>query len=907
MKIMKRPDMGSRSGGWVQVGLAILSGVLASIAGNMLAKKQKSPVQDDKPTTLSTRGSFVNWFIGIREVGPVITWAGDREVRKEKVSGGKGIGSSPEQDVFYEAGWHVLGVGPGNCLHKILDNGKVIFNGPISMDSHPSGSTIDLGSESFTIYWGEVDQPINSFLGDPSRVSVSSRWPFAMYIQWNKKRLGTSPNWPVLTYIVERRPSFSTSLLSQSSAWYDAVLTLDGPTIDVSGFVSNADPDVGFIEVLQDQTNVFKPKATIALLGNGLPDGDYEIRRSEVFEIVSGPFSISIVTRIYFQSGTLGADGAGTMQTYSEDLSAGANIAHIMAELLFAPYPQGLALDPFGPEPWDIQSFEDLGVEAEAAGWRSSVVGTEGESAEAMFAAMLQDHGCMLPIDTLTGMLSLRRIRFPSGTLPNITDDVFSGSLSETEVRLDDSPTDKIIFEFSDRALQFATVTIAIDDDGQGFRLEHQSASKVPLFSTTHFDTASALAELRSPEELSDKSEISLGLSREARNLIPGDPIVVSGYEEVLRVVAVDVDPLSEEVRVSVVPDFYGAPLTDFVNLPGGGQPIIVDPQQDAQFDFVEIPEQLNVGSLAIMVLHVRQNSSILSSAIHLSRDNTTYTLWGTDPFVQTGGVLTSALDASGPSWNATGPEYTEEGPDNGTLTQDLTADPTNFGLGRQLAVVVSSAGKEICFLQRAAVVAAGVRRLDGLLRARYDTRKLDHPVGARVYIFDPAAATAISDPLLEVGEDLYVKSQPSTTAGSVNLDGVVPAGAVLQGKGLVPIRPDQVTLTAPRKNVEAYLTGEGITAAVSLSTSLSINTGAGFQNAGVVIADPSIPGSVVFELLTIGETVVDSKSGSALEQSWTNGELIAALGSETDFKVRVYHIFNSLTSASAQVMVTKL
>jgi hypothetical protein len=209
--------------------------------------------------------------------------------------------------------------------------------------------------------------------------------------------------------------------------------------------------------------------------------------------------------------------------------------------------------------------------------------------------------------------------------------------------------------------------------------------------------------------------------------------------------------------------------------------------------------------------------------------------------------------------------------------------------------------------LERATVVSGTNRRLDGLLRAQYDTRKLSHPVGARVYIFDKDVATVVEDPLLEPNEDPFLKVQPGTTAGAVNLAGVAPVGAALVGKGLVPIKPDRVRVVAPRANVASYLTGEDVTVKAVLSSASSVNTGAGYQNAGTVIGAPTIPGAVNFELLTLGDVVVGSKSGASLEQMWTNAELVAALGSETSFKVRVTHVRDSFTSQPAVVTVTKL
>ncbi len=112
--------------------------------------------------------------------------------------------------------------------------------------------------------------------------------------------------------------------------------------------------------------------------------------------------------------------------------------------------------------------------------------------------------------------------------------------------------------------------------------------------------------------------------------------------------------------------------------------------------------------------------------------------------------------------------------------------------------------------------------------------------------------------------------------------------------------------MVAPRPNVPSCLTGKDVTVKVVLSIALPVDISACSQSAGIVIGAPTALGAVNFELLTLGDVVVDSKSGASLEQTWTNAELVAALGSETSFRVRVTHVRDSFTSLPAVVTVTK-
>jgi hypothetical protein len=900
------PVPGAPQQAWVQLAWLVISIGLSLLAGQMLAKKNDSPIATDKPTTLAIRGSFTPWHVGIRRIGPVFCWAGDREIRKEKGEGGKGGGDAPETDVYYEAGWHVLGIGPMTALHSIIQGGTTIFTGPITSESHPSGTSVDLGLEGvFTIYWGEKTQPINTFLGNANRVTISSRWPHACYVVWNKKRLA-GQSWNILDYVLERRPSYTG--LSLSQGWYEPNKVLTGGTDDVIAVLAHASEDTGYLEVEGDRTARYKPTFDIEATDLGIADGTYEVLRSEIAKTqlgVSPYFSYTTQTRIFIQGGTTGAalGASPTVQAWVDDETDGANIAHMMGELLFADWPLGLQLDPAHPvEQWDLPSLEELGQEAETNLWRGAILGTQGETAEAMLGSMLQDHGTMLPIDSATGKMLFQRIRFPVGVLKAIPEDIYAERFPEIDVVHGEQPVDRLIFAFSDRENFYGDMTIAIDDDGQAGFAEHQRARKVPIVSTTLFATAAALAELRSPEELAPGAQFKLDVSREARDLLPGQAITVEGFDEILRVVEVSIDPLTERVELKVIPDFYGVPLSDFVTGGGGVAPPVVDPAIDEAFTWVEIPEQLLGVSFPatqyVMVPRIRANTSVSFSTIHFSDDDVTYTVQVNDLNVQTGGTLLTALEADGPTFEAQSVDFTELGPDNANAA-DYSADLTSWGLGRQLAIIVSSNGTEVCFLQKTTITGGSTRRLDGLLRARYDTRKLAHPIGAVVYIVDSSAITEIGDALLEPTLDLWVKSQPGTTGGQVNLSAVPQVGALIVGKGQVPIAPDYVHVRAPFKNSPAYETGDNITVGWAVSTGTK-QTGAGGQSSGVVTGIADVPGSVQIEFLTTGNVVKGTYSvdpSLVEEYVYTNSQLLADFGSEQDIHVRCTHIANGYSS----------
>jgi hypothetical protein len=163
--------------------------------------------EDDTPTTLASRGVFINVVCGTRRLGPLFGWAGRRITKEEVVGsvdgggkGGGGGGGEVTQTVYFEDGWHILCMGPASVISDIFENGKSILETPLSIQSAPSGSVIETEVGSFKVFWGIVDQPVDDDLSE--RLGINSRWPYVCSVLWIEKRLGTGPTWPSMEYVV---------------------------------------------------------------------------------------------------------------------------------------------------------------------------------------------------------------------------------------------------------------------------------------------------------------------------------------------------------------------------------------------------------------------------------------------------------------------------------------------------------------------------------------------------------------------------------------------------------------------------------------------------------------------------------------------------------------------------------
>src|SRR5690606_27644871 len=144
---------------------------------------------------------------------------------------------------------------------------------------------------------------------------------------------------------------------------------------------------------------------------------------------------------------------------------------------------------------------------------------------------------------------------------------------------------------------------------------------------------------------------------------------------------------------------------------------------------------------------------------------------------------------------------------------------------GRQVAVI----GEEVFFLRKLTAVSGSTYRLDGLIRARYDTDRQAHAIGAKVFICKFDEILALTDPLLTPGASLYVKAQPYAATG-LSLASVSAINKTLYGKGLVPPPPCGLRVTAPAKGVAAYRTGQDVTFAWASRLSDPPELGAGMH-----------------------------------------------------------------------------
>jgi len=897
---------------WVQIGLLVLSIALSYIAGKLLAAKVK-PKFDDRVTTIASRGAYVPRLIGRRKIGCIFAWAGGRYTKKEKVDGGKGsLFAGPKATVYVEHGWHILCMGPASKLHKITQNGEDLFTGPITSDSHPSGSTIDLGPEgSFRIFWGEFDQPINTFLGDADRIGISSRWPGFCYVEWTNKRLGTSAIWPTIEYELECAPQ--TTILTNTPAYMQPTRTLDGNITPAVFDVVPGAADVGYFEFAGNITSQFFPSQILRLTSHtGMVDQDVTLIRTElrvdpVFLFTYGGrdvYRYDYYTQFYLDVAVVGNTNDGQLQGYTEAPDDGYNHAHILAELLFADDGYGMNQD---QDLYDMDSLEALGELCVTEGVRGSVIGQDGTTYQELVGGILIDLGVFLTVDYTTGLLTFVPVREPVGTLPVVSYDLQT-ELPEISVQHADLRITNVAYSFKDRVHQYEDTTIGADNDGESTQTGVQRTEINQIISTCNHQSAGVMAERRQQEALAGGAQIVFPANRSTRQLVPGSAIYADGIDERLRLLTVEGDPLSGQVKLQVVTDYYGAPLTEFQQNPGIPEPTADPTDPDPQVAIIEVPEYLLNGQqdITLLIPRLRDDESVQGTDLHISRDDTTFTMIGRDLSLMAGGILIdpmTALDFQAPvgSYN-----FTAVGPDIDDVL-DLSADLTSWSNGRQLAILVDpdSASYEICLLKKVTAVGGGVYSLDGIIRARYDTPQQTFGAGAYVFILQNDDGLIIQDVLLEPQVAIFAKSQPFGTGGQLPLTEAGSVALALYGKGIRPITPANIRIDV---NLTTWTAGADFVVRWDYFTPRTVGSGAGFQGAGSASSDAAPEGDFLVEILNASNTVIRQFNQATATYTYTNAQRVTDFGADpASLKFRITQLRGGFSSDTNTQTFTKV
>lgn len=944
--------------------------------------------EDFALSNLSSQGAYIPLLIGRRRIGAVICWVGDRasqNVRQSQRQGGsKGRSHSRKtiitnQVLFQESAWHCLCVGPAKALYRIWSEGKVIFDQKITPGDTPSGSVVTTEAGIFRIFWGEPTQPVNDFLGMPSRVGVDSRWPHVCYVVWIGKWLGSQPNWPQLEYELEVEPRVVESTLTDAAAVI--------PTTYVGVGYENANLGHAMGQILFESYPHglgcpiadwdYNPAA-----GGGGPGplrtfdcnapsflpGVYPIQCAppgSAPSIPAGPYTIAFEPTFYVGPGI--EEGANYLQIFINEFEPSGSIDQLRVfvegpgaveiDILtlrnlgviydgvddFFTYvpPAGWVLEDYVGQYYLIYQFDsetpvlnlpvagvwDLRFEAtityvsspsfstftgrlkltpsavpsgtvyefiercDTEGLAGSVIAKDGEEAATVLGTILQDTGHLVPrvCDGRTGFEPVREVA--DADIVQTDEDQEVNEAFELEVVHAERFVDRAIFSFNDLDRNYRNTTITIDEDGQARELLNNKGRVLAMATVVDPEVAQIVAERRSQEELANGTRYTFQFARGFERLIPGKVLSIPTLDGAFRVLEVSIGDDTDKATVEAAFDNYGAPETSyehtFVPTPTGPDP---DPQPNLQEDFFEIPCQAGTPGLVLIApLRIRADTNTQQNFVWLSADDITYDLEATQTVVQTGGLLTSALQESTPFLVEQGPTFDLAGPlsDFNAIVQDLSTNEVAWRNGSQQAII----NGELFFVREVVALGGSSYRLDGLLRQRYDTLRVPHGIGDEVYLFRPQDVDEVSGNLIAPNVGLYVKQQPiafnEQSLATINAD-----FKLLEGKGLTPMRPAGLRVELPFFGVPAYNAGDDVVFSWEYRSCQYDNTGAGLQGAGVASGTSGIEGEFEVQVYDTGDVLQATyNTGQTLSFNYTNAQLQADLGGEVDFYVLVRNI----------------
>jgi hypothetical protein len=272
--------------------------------------------------------------------------------------------------------------------------------------------------------------------------------------------------------------------------------------------------------------------------------------------------------------------------------------------------------------------------------------------------------------------------------------------------------------------------------------------------------------------------------------------------------------------------DSYAFPVIDDPISAGYAPPVALGPQADLAFRPLQLP---SVSPPQVVVLRARAHEGIAGSTIHVSGNNSSFTVLGAQDVAGTGGILEEALADTGrptlPSPIVTGPKF-EPLNDDIVDVLDLSGDEPSWRGGRQIMVI----NDEVFFVRSFAIVdesswaastayslgdfvepttpngfrykciSAGTTSgtqptwpttLDGtvtdgtaewecrrkawvpqqMLGSQYGSTAASHAIDDETLIADTVTLEVFENPILFLdGEEIFFKSQPRTAARDVDL-----------------------------------------------------------------------------------------------------------------------------------------
>lgn len=742
---------------------AIFAAVTAGVAILAHAGKdgdEQRPLDDSAPNFAKRGDPIPRALCRRREVEGRFSSVWGRYAREEQtsqtieggkgVSGGSGGGGGGTQTVVYENAVQTLCMAADNVrIHRIFEAGEVVWEAPTAdgVGPDPDGKyEIGFGIDGTAVFWfGQQGQTTRVLArkypnGEPLTVGSGAG---VVTVEWRNKRLGQTAVWKSLSYEIEANHS-----------------------------------------------------------GNALDGSAYFLTP------------------------------AGKGQAAS-----GVNLAHALHDLLTLPAPAGLG---WSTSQIDTASFEALGVVCETEGLAVNIL-SQGQT----FGELIEDllrvgDVALVEVD---GVLSAKAKRPQAENPPTLSDDVLTDRPSP-KILLGVQWPNRVIFSHPDRDLDYSDNPVPASDDAAVDFLGHFNDFEISTQVITDHSIATAVADrVLSTTFFGDRSAFSMTSLRGAVLVRPGRLATLPG-SGVVRVQKQREDLVNGAGIIEATLDPLSAPSVDaFADslIRGSKQPV----RADRAFSWFEIPkDEDNSAKFSIAVVRIRDHEDVLGANIHASNQSTEFRIVGAQNRAAFGGQLLEAMSDVGGILSS-GPLFVARTSDEDALL-DLSSDERSWQQGLQLMVVGSGAGVEVCFVERVvpqaetvwapstgynvgdhvvppSAKATGLRyrcvqagtsgtsvrewpdrvwkgtftdngvvwqpdwlrfRAMNVIRSRFGTLAASHDVGQWVFVIPKTLLSKIDHPVLAVGDEVCVKTQPFINSATLDIAAVTAICRFFTGNG---------------------------------------------------------------------------------------------------------------------------
>ena len=588
----------------------------------------------------------------------------------------------------------------------------------------------------------------------------------------------------------------------------------------------------------------------------------------------------------------------------------------LFRELLTASYPHGLGLHPSLVSLTSLQEMQQV-TESENVGF--NIVVADGLDGAQVVADMMQDLGCFLRENGFA--LEFKMIR-SEATAPLLTDDFILPPEPTLEYQTGPTKVDRMVYIFSNAEFNYRDDPVQMDDDSSASLYRRNNSQKVQISSVTDYVLAAAAASRREQEAIAGLIGYTFHVTRDARDMRPGDTFIVEDRGAFL-CMSNRFSDNGRSSEIDAIVNYVGEPAPTFIPGAPYDSHETADVAPDDPFFAIEMPYSFDNTSTVprLGVLRNRAHVEILAADQWLSADGVSFDLAGNQSSFHPGGDLEEAIPAGVHGIIETGPTFTTDDPAGISSVEDLSGNEAGWRSGLQVAVIADVAGSgdyEILFVRELQALGSNQYRMLGLIRGRGETQPIAHPIGARVFMLNPTELTPIEHQYLALEQSVYVKSQPRTLLEIQDLSEVTAQVLTIQGNYARPLPVDNFfgnfqqrspNATTGRHNNE-YGTGDDVVFTWNYRIKPGQGLGAGELNAGVAIGNesPAPEGTFEIDIYTIADAFVKTISGlSTPTYTYTNADIINDLGSEVSFKARVRHVNGAFSTDEIQITITKV